>query len=85
MDALRSGEYEQTIGVLKDEVGYCCLGVGAIVAGLGITETFGAYESIMEKFGLSELEKGLLTSMNDNDKKTFPEIADAIEQMLDGN
>ncbi len=26
-DALRSNEYQQTKGRLKDEVGYCCLGV----------------------------------------------------------
>lgn len=27
VDALKSGEYEQTVGILKDEDGYCCLGV----------------------------------------------------------
>lgn len=27
VDALRSGEYEQTTGTLKDDNGFCCLGV----------------------------------------------------------
>jgi hypothetical protein len=27
IEALRSGEYEQTQGRLRDETGYCCLGV----------------------------------------------------------
>lgn len=27
VDALRSGEYKQTDGCLKDSIGYCCLGV----------------------------------------------------------
>lgn len=27
LDALRSGEYEQTVSRLRDEKGYCCLGV----------------------------------------------------------
>ena len=27
IEALRSGEYEQTTGVLRNEKGYCCLGV----------------------------------------------------------
>lgn len=30
--ALRSGEYKQTTGVLKDACGYCCLGVAADLA-----------------------------------------------------
>ena len=29
VQALRSGEFKQTIGHLRDEVGYCCLGVAA--------------------------------------------------------
>jgi hypothetical protein len=41
VDALRSGEYEQTTGVLRkadgdgNVVGYCCLGVACEVSGLG--------------------------------------------------
>ena len=40
VDALRSGEYAQTTGVLfrdsgDDEAGYCCLGVACDLSGLG--------------------------------------------------
>ena len=31
IDALRSGDYNQGIGTLQDEKGYCCLGVGCEV------------------------------------------------------
>lgn len=31
VDALRSGKYEQTTGVLQDSKGYCCLGVACKV------------------------------------------------------
>jgi hypothetical protein len=31
VEALRSGEYTQTQGVLRDESGYCCLGVACVV------------------------------------------------------
>lgn len=31
LDALRSGEYNQTKGCLKNDYGFCCLGVGADV------------------------------------------------------
>jgi len=27
VEALRSGEYSQTTGVLRDDIGFCCLGV----------------------------------------------------------
>lgn len=33
VEALRSGEYTQTIGMLKDHHGYCCLGVLCHIAG----------------------------------------------------
>lgn len=32
VDALRSGEYNQTTGTLQDDYGYCCLGVACKVA-----------------------------------------------------
>lgn len=33
--ALRSGNYQQTTKVLKDENGFCCLGVACDISGLG--------------------------------------------------
>ena len=35
VEALRSGEYEQTTGFLHTDNGYCCLGVACEVSGLG--------------------------------------------------
>lgn len=35
IDALQSGEYPQTGGALRDEIGFCCLGVACDVSGLG--------------------------------------------------
>lgn len=32
IDALRSGEYKQTVGALRDSSGYCCLGVACDLA-----------------------------------------------------
>jgi hypothetical protein len=32
LKALRSGKYKQTKGVLKDSIGYCCLGVASELA-----------------------------------------------------
>ncbi len=39
LKALRSGEYEQTIEVLHDNTGYCCLGVLCDISGLGEWDT----------------------------------------------
>lgn len=33
VDALRSGEYEQTTGRLRDDAGFCCLGVACDLYG----------------------------------------------------
>ncbi len=35
VEALESGDYTQTTGRLKDESGYCCLGVACEISGLG--------------------------------------------------
>lgn len=43
--ALRSGLYSQTTGVLKDENGYCCLGVLCDISGLGQWEPWGSQRS----------------------------------------
>lgn len=43
-DALRSGEYKQGTGTLKDEDGrYCCLGVACEISGLGEWDTARRY------------------------------------------
>ena len=60
VEALRSGEYKQTQGFLKDEKGYCCLGVLVKIAGDGCRiDDDGDWEantilpmSVMDKVGM---------------------------------
>lgn len=44
VDALRSGKYQQIHGALRDKVGFCCLGVGCDISGLGIWDEDGCYK-----------------------------------------
>jgi hypothetical protein len=82
--ALRSGEYKQGAGMLCGGGRYCCFGVAGLVFGLGdLNERFENYEEIRESMGISILEQETLTSANDSGEKTFPEIADLIETMLE--
>jgi hypothetical protein len=41
--ALRSGEFNQTIGRLKDKTGYCCLGVACETSNLGQFDAHNRY------------------------------------------
>lgn len=78
LDALRGGEYKQTRGFMWDgKDGYCCLAVGLQVL---VSDDF---DDLYQGFDLSRCEVGDLIRMNDREKKTFPEIADAIEKMLE--
>lgn len=89
IEALRSGEYKQIKNILKDEIGYCCLGVlcdiipdwtisedGDSVVELGRYNTYDKIEKILG------VDSTTLTTMNDDDGKTFAEIADYIEQNI---
>ena len=94
VDALRSGEYNQTKASLQDE-GYCCLGVlckvGEKEGILVNTNSDGKLEgvslsdqgSITEWSGASYFDQSgvqnILMGMNDDDGKTFEEIADHID------
>lgn len=95
--ALRSGKYQQAIGKLFDGTGYCCLGVGCIVAGKNFTYHAGNIwlcenrsqvlpEDVMKYFGIKteqgRLKNGyLLTSRNDCGN-SFSYIAATIEAEL---
>lgn len=86
LDALRSGEYEQGIGQMSHGSKYCCLGVAAHLEGiLGRDED--RYVAVTRVMGMTADEMWHCVHMNDGlqgeDRKTFPEIADAIEEMLD--
>ena len=97
--ALRSGEYKQGRISLKTEDRYCCLGVAAEIGGyLNTSHEYEAYNQNLRVYGLADVHgvfydsKGAcgsiahrrLTSLNDNMKFTFKQIADVIESNPDG-
>lgn len=81
--ALRSGKYKQTIGELRKGDCFCVLGVICDlydpkqwdVDGCYLN-SFGAFES----FGVPGNLQAELIYLNDEAKKTFPEIADWLEK-----
>lgn len=95
LEALRSGNYEQGKGFLKNWDKYCCLGVlcsihpdtvadgsGFVIKGeRGYHDTY-LPDTIAENLGLDENTLDNLVDMNDEEGKTFSEIADWIEVNL---
>lgn len=95
--ALRSGEYEQTTEVLKNDEGFCCLGVACDISKLSewgliseyLDETALLPGAVEKYFGLRDSTGSFwkgenhfsLTGMND-DGMRFEEIADVIEEEL---
>lgn len=96
--ALRSGEYRQARGLLKDTTGgFCCLGILCKVTGLEIRDDgFGVvgadtitntamYQPIFDILG-GHSKSSQLSTRNDGTSsmrpQTFPEIADYIEGNL---
>jgi hypothetical protein len=78
VEALRSGDYKQTSHVLHDEQenAYCCLGVLCIVA---------KKELDGETYPWLDKETGdysRFVTMNDEEGKSFGQIADYIEANL---
>lgn len=99
VEALRSGEYNQCRGSLKDGTGYCCLGVACEVFGMVPDYKNGMFRYwgnaswlppiVKEAFGLNTCfgdfndKTQSLTVLNDNGK-SFAEIADIIESEPEG-
>ena len=95
--ALRAGKYEQTTGDLKNDEGFCCLGVLCDLAakdggstwtndcggGFSYKDKSGILSDDMRKFvfGRKSALHNKLIDLNDNGS-TFKEIADIIEQKL---
>lgn len=88
IDALRSGEYQQDVGVLKTEKGYCCLGV---LADLYNKEhnlewckdrKFYCFNNVLRWADFPYYTGNELVVMNDEKGKSFLEIADYIEENL---
>ncbi len=95
--ALRSGKFGQTIGKLKENRTneYCCLGVACKISGIGadvlnVNEWIEPRIALLADRKIPELLISLpgnkfvveVSEMNDNGK-TFPEIADWIEQNVE--
>lgn len=95
--ALRSGKYKQTRKVLRDNEGFCCLGVLCDLSrkdggpkwnegGWGdyiFKDEIEGLPVIMSKFmQISREEETTLMRMNDDDEASFKEIADYIEKEL---
>jgi hypothetical protein len=91
--ALRSGEYEQTTGVHKDENGcFCVLGVGySLCPGAKFVPMGRDWMAsggqivpnlLKEHSGLPDVVLSHAFSMNDGPKAPFTEIADYLEGKL---
>ena len=79
IEGLRSGSYAQGRDYLRkaypgQRVDYCCLGVLCKVAQIAFN-----YEQL-GRAGVSPGIQTTLMNMNDKEGKTFPEIADWIEE-----
>ena len=95
LKALRSGAYQQTRGRLKDLDGYCCLGVlcDILQPELWVEEEVGKFSmqnfvgvlpsDVRHKADIpGDGSTGKLMGMNDQDKLSFDEISDWIEENL---
>src|SRR4051812_20251215 len=92
--ALLSGDYEQTIGALRNKRGFCCLGVACdiddntrwiFIKDMCIYHYINSFSvpplEISHKIGLEYEEINELVDMNESGK-TFPEIAAWINTNL---
>lgn len=80
-DALRSGEFKQTKGVLHEDGKYCCLGVANEVCRLksdGVA-LLGLPELL--KLGILDATQYGLSELNDEKGKSFKHIARAIDRL----
>lgn len=96
IDALRSGKYKQGKSYLKTKDGkYCCLGVLCEIVGVPHTPDGRGFKFYFEDAnrssdalphpgfcGLKPEAQNDLTFMNDEENKSFNEIADWIEANL---
>lgn len=90
--ALRSGEYKQISGQLRNAAGHCCLGVLCDISGAGgwsdnnyiaaDDERSGSLPfGVLDLTDISFADERRLADMNDSGA-TFAEIADYIEKSL---
>ena len=93
--SLRSDKYQQTQGKLRDENGFCCLGVlcneidsekwyRCAISGSYFYNGFWKHLSreIRLEIGLSDDEMNRLMVLNDGEGNSFEQIADYIENEI---
>lgn len=97
--ALESGRYKQTVGRLRDNKGYCCLGVACTVFQKDVkgrwdrnifempvgTPDYDRCDTelprkMMLSLGITDSVQRTLIEMNDEEKKSFKEIAAVIRE-----
>lgn len=86
--ALRSGKYKQTISHLKDDDGYCCLGVLCSISGKkNWSSSSYLTKNVQEWAGMKTHDPSFgkdiskkLSFLNDVNFCSFEEIADVIEK-----
>lgn len=81
IEALRSGRFKQTIGALRDENGYCCLGVLHLVATGKRPYSLWSNDKPKCVVAFGEKFEECLASMND-DGVPFDIIAGFINEAL---
>ena len=83
-EALRSGRFAQTTGCLRNERGYCCLGVGYFEL-LGREPGQGwnpvQREPFLRAVSITLDDVSRFATANDNEGKTFAEIADMVDAL----
>lgn len=95
LEALRSGDYKQHTGQLRDwnSNKYCCLGIYCLVRGLQISDDGRQvvgneedkypllnYDPLNEELGQENVRQ--MYVLNDREKKSFAEIADWVEENI---
>ena len=90
-EALESDKYQQCQQVMRNPAGYCCLGVAAVVIGLSPHSVERPdkdhlnsliYDRVDEAMGLTHYERAKFASANDNDGKSFKEIAKMVRHLF---
>lgn len=91
VELLESGDYEQGVGRLRIKDKYCCLGLAQVIVCKVPTDSAGQgslSEEVVDKMKFRDINGGprsidsrdYLTTMNDQLRKTFKEIASVVRE-----
>lgn len=72
LNALKSGRYKKTVGILGDDTGYCCLGVGCKVMKLeNVDYSFGTDDRLVQLIGLRSDSGGFDRKITIGERDTY--------------